>query len=70
MGLAPKEQREGRCRDSIKTNEEPLRESPPLRIKVRVYLSLAECYEKEGGRVEDIRRKTALFKSGEGKKAE
>lgn len=50
LDLALKQQREGNCKASIKTNEELLKTSPPPPNSVieKAYLSLAECYEKRG----------------------
>jgi tetratricopeptide (TPR) repeat protein len=50
LNLALKQQKEGNCEASIKTNEELLKASPPPpdSIKEKAYLSLAECYEQKG----------------------
>jgi tetratricopeptide (TPR) repeat protein len=50
LDLALKQQREGNCEVSIKTNEELLKASPspPDSLKEKAYLSLAECYEQKG----------------------
>jgi len=48
--LALKQQGTGNCEASIKTNNELLNNAPPppIQIKEKVYLSLAECYEQKG----------------------
>ncbi len=50
LNLALKQQKDGNCEASIKTNERLLKTSPPPSdlIKGKAYLSLAECYEKKG----------------------
>jgi len=50
LNLALKQQNEGNCEASIKTNEELLKISPPPPnpIKEKAYLSLAGCYEQKG----------------------
>src|SRR3989304_1430001 len=50
LNLALKQQNEGNCEASIKTNEELLKISPPPpnSVKEKAYLSLAECYEQNG----------------------
>lgn len=48
--VALKQQSTGNCEASIKTNNELLNNTPPppIQIKEKVYLSLAECYEQKG----------------------
>src|SRR3990172_6995532 len=50
LNLALKQQNEGNCEASIKTNEELLKISPPPpdSVKEKAYLSLAGCYEQKG----------------------
>jgi tetratricopeptide (TPR) repeat protein len=50
LNLALKQQKDGNCEASIKTNEGLLRTSPPPSdiVKGKAYLSLAECYERKG----------------------
>ncbi len=50
LDLALKQQREGNCDASIKTNQELLKANPypPQNIAEKAYLSLAECYEQKG----------------------
>ncbi len=48
INLALKQQNEGNCEASIKTNELLLKTSPPSSVKEKTYLSLAECYEQKG----------------------
>ncbi|HEY7534339.1 MAG TPA: hypothetical protein VH878_00125 [Thermodesulfobacteriota bacterium] len=50
LNLALKQQKEGNCDASIKTNEKLLKTfpSPSDLVKGKVYLSLAECYEEKG----------------------
>ncbi len=50
LNLALKQQNEGNCEASIKTNEELLKifPPPPDSVKEKAYLSLAECYEQKG----------------------
>lgn len=50
LDIALKQQREGNCEASIKTNEELLKTSPPPPNSVaeKAYFSLAECYEQMG----------------------
>jgi tetratricopeptide (TPR) repeat protein len=56
LNLALKQQNEGDCEQAIKTNEELLKTSPspPGPVQAKAYLSLAECYEREGKWVEAI----------------
>jgi tetratricopeptide (TPR) repeat protein len=56
LNLALKQQNEGDCEQAIKTNEELLKTSPspPGPVQAKAYLSLAECYEREGNWVEAI----------------
>ena len=50
LGLALRQQSEGNCDASIKTNEALLKSSPPppLDVQAASYKSLAECYESKG----------------------
>jgi len=50
LDLALKQQREGNCDASIKTNQELLKTNPypPQNIAEKAYLSLAQCYEQKG----------------------
>ncbi len=50
LNLALKQQNEGNCEASLKTNEELLKifPPPPDSVKEKAYLSLAECYEQKG----------------------
>ncbi len=50
LNLALKQQKDGNCEASIRTNKSLLKSSPPPSdlIKGKAYLSLAECYEKKG----------------------
>ncbi|MGH7889710.1 MAG: zf-HC2 domain-containing protein, partial [Thermodesulfobacteriota bacterium] len=50
LDLALRQQREGNCDASIKTNQELLKTNPypPKNIAEKAYLSLAQCYEQKG----------------------
>lgn len=50
LNLAIKQQRDGDCEASVRTNEELLNLQPPPTepVKEKAYLSLGECYEKMG----------------------
>lgn len=50
LNLALRQQKEGNCEASIKTNKELLNAFPPPpdSLKEKAYLSLAECYEQKG----------------------
>ena len=50
LSLALRQQAEGDCESSIKTNEDLLKSEPQLPgyVRAQSYRSLAECYEKEG----------------------
>ncbi len=50
LDLGLRQQKEGNCKASIKTNEELLKLTPPPTdpVKGKAYLSLGECYEQMG----------------------